>query len=181
MFLLPSPLKSSGATLLALVLALCATPATARGVYQQPTEFINEVFGQQQNSAKLLWLSQQLQTSIKQILGHNYPTLRLRYWQREQTSAWILEEIGKEKPITLGVLINAGKIERLSVLEFRESRGSEIRYPFFTKQFYGRSLNQNLKLDEKIDGISGATLSVRAAKKLARLALYLHQQVTTKS
>jgi len=181
MFLLPSPLKSSGATLLALVLALCATPATARGVYQQPTEFINEVFGQQQNIAKLLWLSQELQTSIKQILGHAYPTLRLRYWHHDDSTAWVLEEIGKEKPITLGVVVKAGKIERLNVLVFRESRGSEIRYPFFSKQFYGRSLDRNLSLDGKIDGISGATLSVRAAKKLARLALYLHQQVTTKS
>ncbi len=179
---LPFPLKSLGVSLLiALVLALCATPASARGVYQQPTEFINDVFGQQQNSAKLLWLSSELQTSIKQILGHNYPTLRLRYWQHDNSTAWILEEVGKEKPITLGVVVKAGKIERLSVLIFRESRGSEIRYPFFSQQFVNRSLDQNLNLDGDIDGISGATLSVRAAKKIARLALYLHQQVTTHS
>jgi len=165
--------------LLALVLALCATPTSARGVYQKPGTFIDEVFGKQQNMAKLLWLSQELQTSIKRILGHPYPTLRLRYWQQDETTAWILEEIGKEKPITLGVAIKAGKIERLSVLIFRESRGSEIRYPFFTQQFHKRRLGQNLRLDGAIDGISGATLSVRAAEKLARLALYLHQQVTT--
>lgn len=175
-------LYTSGVTsLIALVLVLCATPAAARGVYQQPTEFINEALGQQQNTAKLLWLTQELQASIKTILGHNYSTLRLRYWQRDDSTAWVLEEVGKEKPITLGVVVKAGRIERLSVLVFRESRGSEIRYPFFTRQFSNRSLNQNMKLDRQIDGISGATLSVRAAEKLARLALYLHQHVTTTS
>jgi hypothetical protein len=67
-------------------------------------------------------------------------------------------------------------MELLRVLEFRESRGWEVRYPFFTDQFGGIGLRPDLQLDRPIDGISGATLSVRALKKLARLALYLTQQ-----
>ena len=41
--------------------------------------------------------------------------------------AWILEEIGKSKPITMGFVVNAGAIEITRVLVFRESRGWEIQ------------------------------------------------------
>ena len=60
------------------------------------------------------------------------------------------------------------------VLVFRESRGWEVRHPFFTDQFRDAGLTGELALDRNIDGISGATLSVRALSRLARLALYLH-------
>jgi hypothetical protein len=60
------------------------------------------------------------------------------------------------------------------VLIFRESRGWEVRHDFFTDQFKGVTLNDDRELDLPIDNISGATLSVRALTRLARLALYLH-------
>jgi uncharacterized protein with FMN-binding domain len=85
-----------------------------------------------------------------------------------------LEEIGKEQPITTGIVVEDGKIDQVKVLVFRESRGFEVRYPFFTDQFRGATLREGLDLDREIDGISGATLSVRALTKLARLALLLH-------
>ena len=53
-----------------------------------------------------------------------------------------------------------------------------LRYlSFFTDQFNEIGLTGELDLDRGIDGISGATLSVRALKKLARLALYLHTRI----
>jgi hypothetical protein len=72
--------------------------------------------------------------------------------------------------------VNENALESIRVLAFRESRGWEVRYPFFTDQFSGIQLTPDRQLDRTVDGISGATLSVRALKKLARLALYLHQQ-----
>ncbi len=71
------------------------------------------------------------------------------------------------------MVINEGRLEIIKVLVFRESRGEEIRHPFFTDQFKDARLDHKGNLDRTIDGISGATLSVRAMKKLARLALYL--------
>ena len=65
----------------------------------------------------------------------------------------------------------------MSVLQFRESRGWEIRYPFFTQQFDGVRLDKNDKLNERIDGITGATLSVRAATRSANLALVLSEYI----
>lgn len=100
----------------------------------------------------------------------------MRYWGEKHRTAWILEEIGKERPITVGLVIDNGRLETVKVLVFRESRGWEVRYPFFTDQFNGARLTNEHGLDRSIDGISGATLSVRALKKLARLALFLHNQ-----
>ena len=92
-----------------------------------------------------------------------------------------LEEIGKEKLITMGFIVSNDELEKLRVLAFRESRGWEIKHQFFTDQFNKVRLQDDLQLDKTIDGISGATLSVRAAKKLARLALYYHRTVQSKS
>jgi hypothetical protein len=65
----------------------------------------------------------------------------------------------------------------MQVLIYRESYGWEVRYPFFTDQFTGLQLDDDLHLTDSIDGISGATLSVNALTKLSRLALYLHNEV----
>ena len=154
---------------------LAAIYCYAEKVYQEPEDFLREVFGGQPPKVEKLWVKDELKAGIKQIMEHDLDILRIRYWGKDRKTAWILEEIGKEQPITVGIVVNQGKIEKVKVLVFRESRGWEIRYPFFTDQFQGISLLQDNGLDKKIDGISGATLSVNALTKLARLSLLLHQ------
>lgn len=149
----------------------------ARGTYQTPQDFLAEVFVQQVPKPQKLWIVKDLKLLVKKILGHRLPSLRLRYWREDQKTVWILEEVGKEEVITVGIVVNDNKIERLKVLIFRESRGWEVRHAFFTDQFKQATLQDDLKLDRHIDGISGATLSVRALHKLARLALLFHQRV----
>lgn len=165
-----------------LFILLCFTqlPAYAGGQYLEPDEFIQLAFPQSQPKAKAFWLTKTDRENIKQILAHDFRKLRLRYWLQDKKSAWILEEIGKEKPITIGVIIKHGKIENIKVLAFRESRGDEIRHDFFTQQFLQASLNNEMQLDRHIDGISGATLSVRAITKISRIALYLDQRLSAK-
>jgi len=149
------------------------TGALARGTYQEPDAFLAETFSDNPPEPTVIWLAGERKVAVKQLLGHRYPSLRIRYWRRDQRSAWILDEIGKDLPITIGIVINEGRLEIIKVLVFRESRGEEIRHPFFTGQFKDARLDHKGNLDQTIDGISGATLSVRAMKKLARLALYL--------
>ena len=115
--------------------------------------------------------------SSSPILAHPYKGLRIRYWQEQDKSAWILEEIGKEKPITVGFVVRDGRIQQVKVLVFRESRGWEVRHSFFTDQFKQAGLTGTHELDTRIDNISGATLSVRAVSKLARIALLLDNRV----
>ena len=161
-------------TYLLLIALLLASHTLASSISQSPEKFLDEVFEGNPPSPTVLWLNGDIRETAKDILGHRYPGLRLRYWLKGNRTAWILEEIGKDKPITVGLVVNENTLESIRVLTFRESRGWEVRYPFFTDQFRGAGLADGHKLDRHIDGISGATLSVRALKKLARLALYLH-------
>jgi len=147
-------------------------------VYLSPKAFLQQTFSPKNvPKSKVIWLSGALADEAQEILGHRYKKARVRYWKESQRSAWILDEIGKEKPITVGVVVKNKQIERLQVLVFRESRGWEVRHSFFTDQFKGRVLSAKKRLDQGVDNISGATLSVRAVSKLARLALLLDEKV----
>ena len=163
--------------LLPLVFLFIFKTLHAGGVYQEPDAFIAEVFGDNVPKAEVLWLNKDLKNTIADILDHSYKGLRVRYWRQNSRTAWILDEIGKDKPITTGIVIKDDRIERVRVLIFRESRGWEVRHTFFTDQFVNAGLKKDTQLDQTIDNISGATLSVRAVTKLARIALLLDQTI----
>ena len=160
------------------VLCIFNTPGNADQVYLEPEQFLTEVFGDAKPDPKILWITKDLRVITTKIMTHSKGPRRIRYWAQGSQSAWILEEIGKVKPITTGIVINDGRIERVSVLIYRESRGWEVRHSFFTNQFLGARLVENYQLSSSVDGISGATLSVSALTRLAQLALYLHEQIT---
>ena len=154
-------------------LLLLSGAAVARGTYQEPQDFVSEAFAGKPPAAKVLWITNLMQPKIASILGHPLGQSRVRYWCLGERSVWILDEIGKEEPITAGYIVNQGRIERVRILIYRESRGDEVRYPRFTEQFKGAGLKDDHKLDRSIDSISGATMSVDALTRSARLALYL--------
>ncbi len=149
----------------------------AKGVYQTDAAFLDEVFAGNAPEPSVLWLTGALKSEVTSVLHHPYARLRVRYWQRNGKIAWILEEIGKERPITLGFVTAKGQIQQAKVLAFRESRGWEIRHPSFTRQYSGAALAGGRGLDRRIDGITGATLSVRAFTRLAEMALLLDEHV----
>jgi hypothetical protein len=161
---------------LATILMMVAFSAVGED-YMGRDEFLVMAFGDSESQMETLWLTKETKAAAQAAVGWTPAALRLRYWRSGERSAWILEEIGKDQPITMGVVVVDDKIERLEVLAFRESRGWEIRYPFFTGQFGGLTLAQDGHLSESIDGITGATLSVRATEHVARRALWLHGQV----
>lgn len=156
---------------------LFAAIGYAKGTYQQPDVFISEAFNQQVPEPGVVWIKGNLREQIESILQHRYEAKRIRYWKQNQRSVWILEEVGKKEPITVGITIDDNKINQLKVLIFRETRGWEVRYPFFSNQFNQLSLTDGNQLSDSVDGISGATLSVRALTKLARIALLLNQHI----
>ncbi|MDQ8205235.1 FMN-binding protein [Pelagicoccus sp. SDUM812003] len=153
-----------------------ATDEVAEETYLAPDQFLADTFDQAPPKPQVLWLTKSLKPRIREILGHDYPAVRIRYWRQENRTAWILEEIGKTQPITVGIAVEDEQIARLKVLVYRESHGWEVKYPFFTDQFQDASLEDDMELSKNIDGIAGATLSVNALERLSRLALYFHQQ-----
>jgi hypothetical protein len=167
---------AAGIALLVLAAAAAAAEGDTYGRYLTTEEFLQVAFGGNPPQAEVLWVTSRHREPLERLLGHAYRSLRIRYWRDGSRTAWILDEIGKEQPITIGIAVEANAIEEVRILEFREIRGWEVRYPFFTDQFRGATLEDG-ELSADIDGITGATLSVGAVKRVARAALYLHEQV----
>lgn len=147
----------------------------AAQVLQRPSAFIAQAFGGAPPRARILPVTSAMRGPISRIMGRGIGS-RVRYWKGGGKTVWILNEIGKYKPITTGFVISSGSIRRIKVLIYRESHGFEVRYPAFTGQFRGARLS-GARLSRGISSISGATLSVNALKRLAALALYLDSQV----
>lgn len=174
------PAKHKPAALLRTTVAailVMAAFAVSGEEYLTRDAFLDLAFTEQQPELKTLWITDETRAAAKAAVGWAPAALRLRYWQGGSRTAWILEDIGKHKPITLGVVVADKQIGRVEVLAFRESRGWEIRYSFFTDQFSGLGLADDGYLDKPVDGITGATLSVQATERMARLALWLDAQV----
>lgn len=148
-----------------------------KGSYVSLDELRQQAFPEQAVEWQTLWVTQPQREVMEAILGRSFRSLRVRYWGHEQRTAWVFEEVGKEMPITFGVIVDGDQIGDVVVMEYRESRGGEVRHPFFTRQFQQLKLTaeQPPRLDGNIDGITGATLSVRAMTKIATLALFCHQ------
>jgi len=158
-----------------IITMLLPSLVAADSVYETRAEFIARAYHGSSPDPRIAWLSGERKLMVQEILGHDYPALRLRYWCEAGRSAWILDEVGKELPITVGVIIDNDHIENLRVLTYRENRGGEVVTPAFTDQFYGVALEASGALGATIDGISGATLSVQALTRLANMALFLHE------
>ena len=188
--------KRAGVLVVSGVIIWLVSLALQAEEYVSQEAFLSKAFGGKAPSNQTLWLQADHKKAAQTILGHGYSGLRVRYWQQGSKTAWILHEIGKERPIRIGVVLKSTEldkntvskkahitaspkpeIESVTILAFEESRGWEVRYPFFTQQFEGVSLKSDRSLTESIDGITGATLSVRAVTNTARLALYFHQVV----
>ena len=144
-------------------------------IYQTPEQFTQGVFAGNSAKSDTLWLTKQVANQAEQIVGHAPKQVRIKFWKNGAQTAWILDEIGKEEPITAGFVVENGKIIQASILAYLESRGGEVRHANFLKQYQGVGLQQDSQLTKTIDGISGATLSVRAMGRMARLALYYDQ------
>ena len=90
--------------------------------------------------------------------------------------AVICEEIGKHRPITFIVAASPdGRVRDVAVMIYRESRGREVKYPGFTKQFRGKNLADPIAHRRDIRNITGATLSARSLSRGVRKALALLQ------
>jgi uncharacterized protein with FMN-binding domain len=166
-----------GLAAVAAWLMACGGVNAESGRYLGIDEFLASVFASVPSEPDALVVDSELRERIESVLGHRFPGLRLRYWDDGATTAWILDEIGKTEPITIGVAIRDGRVASVRVLEFRESRGWEVRYPFFTEQFTGARIEADDAIDREIDGITGATLSVVAVEKTVRAALVLDERV----
>jgi Na+-translocating ferredoxin:NAD+ oxidoreductase subunit G len=74
--------------------------------------------------------------------------------------AIILDELGKHYPITFIVgMSKRFEVTKVRVMVYREKIGANVRKRRFLKQFKGKSAASELKVNQDIDHITGATIS----------------------
>lgn len=88
------------------------------------------------------------------------------------------EVIGKHELITYAVAIDPqGAVQGVEILDYRETRGGEVRDPRWRAQFVGKGPRDALRLGEDIQNLSGATLSSRHITDGVRRLVALHRLV----
>lgn len=147
----------------------------AAKTYQEPTAYVKDMVPN--GAAKVVRLNSALKSRIDSLNGGSFRPSRVRYWKEGGRTVWVLEEIGKTEPITVGFTVDNGKMSNVKVLVYRESHGYEVSYKYFTKRLRSLHLDKSGDINKRISNIAGATLSVRAMTKMARVALVLDQAV----
>ncbi|AMO69734.1 hypothetical protein DOK_15644 [gamma proteobacterium BDW918] len=142
--------------------------------FQTPDVFLAEMFNNQVPAPTVLNLDAKAQSEIRAVFNRPFPSQRVRYWKDANKTVWVFDDIGKEGyvPTTSGFAVSNGAIETARVLIYRESRGEQVAEPSFLNQLKGAKAAGN-KLSNKVDNITGATLSVQMMERMARTALTL--------
>ena len=128
-----------------------------------------------------LQLSAQVRARIASESGARPDAGDPEVWQalrgEEVLGSFIVDEvIGKHELITYAVAIDPqGMVRGVEILDYRETRGGEVRDPRWRAQFVGKGTRDPLRLGEDIQNLSGATLSSRHITDGVRRLLVLHR------
>jgi len=90
----------------------------------------------------------------------------------------VASEMGKYRPFDFLVgLAQNLKVQDIVVMNYRESRGGEVRRERFLRQYRGKSAKSPVRLNRDVLGISGATLSAWAVNRGVKKTLWWADQV----
>jgi Na+-translocating ferredoxin:NAD+ oxidoreductase RnfG subunit len=91
--------------------------------------------------------------------------------------AVIMNEVGKHEYITFIVGVTARReVSDVAVMEYRETRGWEVKEQRFLRQFHGKKATDPITVDRDIVNYTGATLSSHAVARGVKKALVLVNQ-----
>lgn len=86
--------------------------------------------------------------------------------------------LGKVQPITFLVICDTlFNIKDVQIIKYREEHGGEIQNESWRKQFVNKKPYEELVLGSNIDGISGATISVKSIVKGVNKTIYLLKEL----
>jgi Na+-translocating ferredoxin:NAD+ oxidoreductase RnfG subunit len=87
-------------------------------------------------------------------------------------------EPGKWGPVEFMVALGPeGAVKKVRVMSYQEKRGRPIARRSFMRQYQGKTSKDPLKVGKDITGISGATISSRAATFAVRKAIALYEEL----
>ena len=180
------------AAIAAMVLCALTTPAVAQeGVFLTEEQAPHAVFP---DATKIerhqITASDALRARLKADLGGAPMSIwEASYvffdvWRDEAHAgrAFLVEEIGKHRPITFVVGVrDDGHVQDVAVVAYREAYGGEIRHKRFLVQYRDKKATDSLQPYQDITNIAGATLSVEAAGRAVKKALALARETDTGS
>jgi|TARA_B110000908_G_C9958128_1_gene315590 hypothetical protein len=159
---------------LLLVIATISTSAFSEEIADKNRFLMSGLDVKELPGHSYIIINEDIQDNIKKILKDTYHLPIIKYWKAGNKVGFVLEAIGKHEFITTGYIVENNKIIDAKVLVYRENYGYEIEHDYFLDQIRGNSVKKNGKLVKSIANISGATLSVKAMRKLSKLSLYLY-------
>ena len=119
----------------------------------------------------IIKLDKQMKKQVENQVKQRFYRDKLYYWTISQsdttiTYAFLDNVIGKSMPITFMVILNIdGDIINVNVIKYREAYGGEVGNKGWLRQFINLNNNSGYNIGKDIDGISGATISVKSMSK----------------
>jgi len=119
----------------------------------------------------ILKLNKHMKKKVENQVKQKFYRDKLYYWNiiKEDTTiafAFLDNVIGKSMPITFLVVLNInGNIINTNVIKYREAYGGEVSNKGWLRQFESRNKDSSYEINKNIDGISGATISVKSISK----------------
>ena len=165
-------------------LVLGRPPEARATVYLTREEALRLAFGPSASiTEERRALDPTVRADVEQRLGRPVPEQSFAFYVGRSASGVegygvVLEELGKHEPITFFVAISPkGSVKDVMVLEYRETRGGDVRQKGFLKQYVGKTSHDPLELEEDITPISGATISARAMSDGVKKALVIWEAI----
>lgn len=170
------------------LLALIAAAACGRPVWATQYFTVEQVQRQLFPDAEHFVSQPMRLTAAQKDFVEDYADVRLRadeqpVWRVEAQGAlagWLVvdEVYGKHEFITYAVGLNPdGSVKGMEIMDYRETHGGAVRNPAWRAQLTGKRYGDALKMDQDIDNISGATLSVKHITEGVRRILAIYQAV----
>ncbi|NBV06788.1 MAG: FMN-binding protein [Proteobacteria bacterium] len=132
-------------------------------VYLNEQQAQQAIFGKAKMTKNFVTLTDDQTKEIKAKSGMDVRHKELQIWDVEGGAKFIIDEVlGKHEYITYAIGINKdGSVKQIEVMNYNESYGYEVRDESWRKQFVGKTISSDLRLEHDIKNISGATLSCK--------------------
>ena len=149
-------------------------------IKEKTLQVINNYYNQDIEIQELKFkISKKIKNQIQNQIKQKFYRDQIYYWtikiDDKKHYALMDNTIGKTMPITFLIIFNENQeVIHSSIIKYREAYGGEISGKNWLAQFIGMKQDSLYKHGKEIDGITGATLSVKSfTKGISKLSLLL--------